>query len=195
MGVATYHHGNLRSELLSQAEQVIASGGVEGLSLREVARRAGVSHAAPRAHFATKDDLLDALTALGFERLHAVLQASTTSDASFEEQVRAVSGAYVRFAIDRGALLELMFSMARHRPTAEVTIAESRAYSVFTALLRRGQELGSVVDGSADQIGFPFFAAIHGMAVLAASGTVPPDRQQAAFEDTIRIALRGISPG
>ena len=70
----TYHHGNLRAALLARAEEALAAG--EDLSLRELARRAGVCHAAPRRHFADKQALLDALAEDGFERLGALLAAA-----------------------------------------------------------------------------------------------------------------------
>ena len=66
-----YHHGNLRAALLEPAERALRERGVGGLSLRELAREVGVSHAAPRRHFADKQALLDALAEDGFERLGA----------------------------------------------------------------------------------------------------------------------------
>ena len=72
----TYHHGNLRATLLQRAEDALAAG--EDLSLRELARRAGVSHAAPRRHFADKQALLDALAEDGFSRLGALLSEAAT---------------------------------------------------------------------------------------------------------------------
>ena len=72
--VRTYHHGNLRAALLDCAEQTLAAGGE--LSLRELARKVGVSHGAPRRHFADKQDLLDALALDGFQRLGPQLAAA-----------------------------------------------------------------------------------------------------------------------
>src|SRR4051794_35531942 len=104
-----YHHGNLRSTLLSAAERTLASGGVAALSLRELARQVGVSHAAPRRHFAHKQALLDALAEEGFVRLGGELRdAMDASDGSFDARLRAFAHAYVRFATEHGALLELM---------------------------------------------------------------------------------------
>src|SRR5947209_2974095 len=74
-GARPYHHGNLRAELLAAAEQTVRERGVEALSLRELARRVGVSHGAPRRHFADRQALLDALAQAGFDRLGLVLFA------------------------------------------------------------------------------------------------------------------------
>ena len=190
----SYHHGNLRTALLDQAEQMVATMGTENLSLRELARLAGVSHAAPRAHFDSKDDLLDAVAQRGFDQLHAELTTARANGADFDEQVQSVAGAYVRFAIKNSTLLELMFSVARQRPATEVGVSESRAYSVFAEMLTQGQRDGLIVSGTPDEVGLPFFAAIHGIAVLLAGGSVPSGDPESVTAHTIRAALRGIQP-
>lgn len=190
--VRTYHHGNLRSVLLDQAETMVATTGAEKLSLRELARLVGVSSTAPRAHFASKDDLLNALAQRGFDRLHAELSSARASGTGFESEVHAVGTAYVRFAITNSALLELMFSVARHEPAAYVGVSESRAYSVFYEMLAGGQQAGHIVAGTPDEVGLPFFAAIHGIAVLLAAGAVPSGDKESITARTIEVALRGI---
>src|SRR3954469_12721277 len=111
-----YHHGNLRSELLSCAERALSEGGLAQLSLRELARQIGVSHAAPRRHFADKQALLDALAQDGFERLGRELrEAMDAAGPEFEPRLLAFAQTYVRFATRHAALLELMFA-AKHRP-------------------------------------------------------------------------------
>src|SRR5918998_6710951 len=77
--VRPYHHGSLRRALLERAEEALADGGSQRLSLRELARDIGVSHAAPRRHFADKQALLDALALDGFERLGDALRAAAGS--------------------------------------------------------------------------------------------------------------------
>src|SRR3954466_15383425 len=110
-----YHHGNLREELLREGERALESGGAAGLSLREVARAVGVSHAAPRRHFADRQALLDALAQDGFERLARDLDdAVAGAGPSFEARLAAGAAAYVTFATRHGALLELMFA-GKHR--------------------------------------------------------------------------------
>ena len=102
-----YHHGNLRSELLSCAERALSAGGLAQLSLRDLARQVGVSHAAPRRHFADKQALLDALAQDGFERLGRELRAASEgAGEDFEARLAALAGAYVRFATRHAALLE-----------------------------------------------------------------------------------------
>src|SRR5215212_466981 len=105
MAVSTrpYHHGNLRSALLEAAERTLARGGE--LSLRELAREVGVSHAAPRRHFAGKQALLDALAADGFDRLGAEMRAAIGgAGPDLRARLRAVAHTYVRFATQHAAL-------------------------------------------------------------------------------------------
>ena len=99
---AAYHHGNLRRALLDEALMVIAERGVEGLSLREVAGRVGVSHAAPHHHFAHKGDLIHALAhegmALMDERMAAAAAAAGEDPL---QRLAAIGVAYVSFAVER----------------------------------------------------------------------------------------------
>jgi AcrR family transcriptional regulator len=106
MAQATYHHGNLRTALLEQAQLAVREHGVEQLSLRELARQVGVSHGAPRRHFSDRQALLDALAEAGFERLGAELaRAVARAGDDFQARLTAIATAYVRFAPDRIGLL------------------------------------------------------------------------------------------
>jgi len=193
MTAQPYHHGNLRAALLDSAEQAVARSGSDQLSLREIARLAGVSHGAPRAHFPTKEALLDAVAQRGFERLQARLSVAANGPAeTFIARVHAVSASYVDFALENGPLLELMFSAGRARRTPALVHAESRAYAVFSDMLLEGQRQGLLLDGIPDDIGLPFFAAIHGIAVLLSSGTLPVQEKDHIVHNASSVALRGI---
>src|SRR6201990_2556887 len=101
-----YHHGNLRATLLEAAEKTLAEGGVAALSLRELARQVGVSHAAPRRHFAHKQALLDALAEDGFERLGGELRAAMeAAGGGFGARLAALAPAYVPLATRHAASL------------------------------------------------------------------------------------------
>src|SRR6201997_2674796 len=105
---APYHHGDLRSALVRAAMELLEEGGEAELSLRAVARRAGVSPAAPYRHYADREALVSAVAAVGYrelaERLGAAHPAPSTRD-----QLADVAVAYVRFALDRPALFRIMF--------------------------------------------------------------------------------------
>ncbi len=104
-----YHHGNLREALLDRAERKLEVAGVQGLSLRELARELGVSHGAPRPHFLDKQALLDALAARGLERLGVALDESLSeAEGSFTDRLEIFAATYVEFATRRPAMLKLI---------------------------------------------------------------------------------------
>lgn len=105
----TYHHGNLRESLLQAAEAVLAERGVQGITLRDVAKKAGVSHAAPYHHFASLNDLLAAVAERGFVALGDAMAVATTVEDTAERLLQ-ISLAYVNCARARPAQFRLMFS-------------------------------------------------------------------------------------
>lgn len=110
----TYHHGDLRRALLTAAESELAERGVEAFSLRQVARRAKVSHAAPAHHFGDARGLLTALAADGFHRFLAAQAArESRADPDPRAQLLAAGLGYIDFAQDRPALFRLMFGSDR----------------------------------------------------------------------------------
>ena len=187
-----YHHGNLRAALLEQAERTLADGG--DLSLRELARQVGVSHAAPRRHFAGKQALLDALAEDGFERLGAELRGAMADAGGFDERLLAFTRAYVRFATEHAALLELMFA-GKHRPGAAASLREAadRAFEVPLALIAEGQAAGEIVTGDPEGVGMVVFASAHGVAALANNqmlGDADLDEIVASLVERVVLGLR-----
>jgi AcrR family transcriptional regulator len=121
MSKAGYHHGALRSAVLAAAAEQIASDGVDAVSLRGLARRAGVSHAAPAYHFGDRRGLLTALAAEGFELLADELAAA-------EPDFREVGVAYVRFATEHPGHFAVMFrSDLLHADVPDLAAARTRA--------------------------------------------------------------------
>ncbi|MEA2244975.1 MAG: hypothetical protein QOD24_4531, partial [Solirubrobacteraceae bacterium] len=99
MTIQRYHHGNLRSALLERAARTVDERGAQALSLRELAREVGVSHAAPRRHFPDRQALLDALAEDGFERLGDELhEAVERAGTAFDRRLHALAAAYITFA-------------------------------------------------------------------------------------------------
>jgi AcrR family transcriptional regulator len=92
-----YHHGNLRAALLRAAEEIIRESGVEGLTLRACARRAGVSHGAPAHHFGNITGLLTEFAAEGFERLTESMSRKNVEDA--DDELQAAGLGYIQFAM------------------------------------------------------------------------------------------------
>lgn len=191
-----YHHGNLRSELLDHAEQALSEGGAQALSLRELARQAGVSHAAPRRHFADKQALLNALAEHGFVRLGSELrEAMDAAGDDFEARLGAFAHAYVRFATEHAALLELMFAV-KHRPDADDTLrqASEAAFAAPLELVAQAQAAGEIVAGDSERVAIVAFAALQGLASLINGGLVDEADRDALVTDAVERVLLGLRP-
>jgi len=104
-----YHHGDLKRALLDAALEMLDTEGADGIGLRELARKVGVSPAAPYRHFRSRQALLEAVATEGFRRFSAMMEAKE-ADLPEVEQLPAMAEAYVRFALVQPALFRLMFS-------------------------------------------------------------------------------------
>lgn len=167
-----YHHGNLRSALLCAAERELAEKGIEDFSLRGVAKRAGVSHAAPAHHFGDVNGLLTALAAVGFERFVAMQQARQQEA---EEDARAqLIGAglgYIDFAMAHPALFRLMFSSDRpdhNDPT--LAKAGGAAFEHLVQNVKGRKGVDPHVDEAAMLEVLAAWATVHGLADLMNAG-------------------------
>src|SRR6185312_417491 len=108
-----YHHGALRDALLKAAERVLERDGLAGLTLRAVAREAGVSHAAPTHHFRDLTGLVSELAAIGFRQFNAAMAASCASDTPFPAKGLARAKAYIAYAQAHPGMYGLMFRNER----------------------------------------------------------------------------------
>jgi len=187
-----YHHGNLRTALLEQAERTLRERGVQELSLRELAREVGVSHGAPRRHFADRQALLDALAEAGYARLGAELRsAADGAGEEFEPRLQATAAAYVRFATRDAALLELMFAGKHREEAGALHEAAERAFSVVLELIDQGQAQGALERGDPERVGLVLLATIQGIATLVTSGIVQAEQLDELVADAIAQFLRG----
>ena len=190
-----YHHGDLRAALLAQAEATLRVAGVDGLSLRELARAVGVSHGAPRRHFDDKAALLEALVAEGFHRLGRVLAtAAEPDDREFVIVLSDVAVAYVRFATDNPALVDLM-SGSRYLAEASDTLAGAReaSFAPVRTLVELGQSTGELAQGEVRRIGTLIFATLHGLATMANNRMIDPLDDQ-LISDAVHSMLTGLAP-
>jgi AcrR family transcriptional regulator len=191
MAQRPYHHGNLRAALLARAERTLRKQGLEGLSLRELARQIGVSHGAPRRHFADRQTLLDALAESGFTRLGAELRgAAESAGEGYEARLRTAT-AYVRFAIRDAALLELMFASKQHEQAGALHEAADRAFSVILELIEEGQSNAALEPGDPEHIGLLLFATVQGLAALVTAGIVAPEQVDSLVGDATARFLHG----
>jgi AcrR family transcriptional regulator len=187
-----YHHGNLRTALLEQAERTVRERGAQELSLRELARAIGVSHGAPRRHFPDRQALLDALAEAGFARLGTELRSAIDgAGEDFEPRLQAVATAYVRFATRDAALLELMFAGKHRDQSGTLQAAGERSFGVMLELIDQGQLEGALEPGEPERVGLVLFATIQGIAALVNGGMVETEQRDELVADAVGHFLRG----
>lgn len=164
----TYHHGDLRRALLDATEELLDSAGVEGFTLREVARRAGVSHGAPAHHFGDVRGLLSEFTAESFAQLSAAMRRrrARAPSAPFEQLVASGLG-YVEYAITHRARFQLMFRSERLDPSrASLAEAANDAYGQLVECIDRvGREAGAPPALDGDKVALAW-SLVHGFANL-----------------------------
>jgi AcrR family transcriptional regulator len=184
-----YHHGALRGALLAAAEAELTEAGVEGFSLRAVARRAGVSHAAPKHHFGDASGLLSALAAEGFRRFLATQAArEAAADPDPHAQLVAAGLGYVDFALARPALFRLMFGS--RKPDFGASDLSEAGRAAFGHLADQVQAAG----GAGHDLAC-VWATAHGLADLLAAGRLtslhdlPPAERDAAVAAVIARSL------
>ncbi|MBF4133435.1 MULTISPECIES: TetR/AcrR family transcriptional regulator [Streptomyces] len=192
-----YHHGNLRTDLLDAAERSLRAHGAEQLSLRDLARDVGVSHAAPRRHFADRRALLDALAESGFRRLGERLRAAVDEigdEGDLPARLHAFASAYVRFATENAALTELMNS-SKHRPGA-TAVAEAAAatFGQIGDLIKEGQERGELEGDDPAETGLVIYATVLGITSMLNSGMIEPARLEGLVGTAVTQFLRGARP-
>ncbi|GEL19510.1 TetR/AcrR family transcriptional regulator [Pseudonocardia asaccharolytica] len=166
-----YHHGNLRRALLDSAVELIAERGPASLSLREVARRAGVSHAAPAHHFADKTGLLTAVAAEGWRLLTAAL-ADRAATADFGE----LGVSYVVFATSHPAHFAVMRTPGLvHPDDPELVAARDGAGTLlYRGAGVPGEDAGRPAASSGRGRVLAAWSLVHGLAVLLQEGLVAP---------------------
>ncbi|MFB7779652.1 TetR/AcrR family transcriptional regulator [Streptomyces bauhiniae] len=192
-----YHHGDLRAALLQSAERTLREKGAAALSLRELARATGVSHAAPGRHFKDKQALLDALALAGYQRLNQALTAATddSPDADFEQRMTALARAYLGFAVDNPELLELMFAR-KHEPDSSDRLAAAvdQSLGALTRTFASAQERGEIVQGDPERITLVAAASLHGLAALIAGCALEAEEAMAGLDTHVHLLLHGLKP-
>lgn len=191
---APYHHGDLREALLDAAVEVLDADGPDGITLREVARRAGVSHSAPYHHFSDKDDLLRAVTLRVSQELGEALINSQMDANDVIQSAQAVGVGYVSYAVrhpERFRLLNRGRIESPGGPTAEEQLARSENITLRSLLesMREGQKVGFVVDGSPETLAIVAWAAVHGLATLLIDGVLTEEAPTVAEAERLASEL------
>src|ERR1700761_1030362 len=157
-----YHHGDLRLALREAANSILEEEGVEGLALRAVARRAGVSHAAPYRHFPNHEALLVELGLEGFAELRQFIVEAGKVGGPESERIANIGAAYMRFVAQRPAVARLMFGP--QLPHREKFPALTNAADAI------GTEIGAAL--SDPNLGLAVWSAVHGLAMLVLENVI-----------------------
>jgi AcrR family transcriptional regulator len=185
-----YHHGDLRNALIKAALEILNAHGVQGLTLRGVAARAGVSHAAPAHHFPNIKSLVTALCTMGFVQLHQhIAQECAAAPPDAPAQLRAANSGYLGFAISQPELFRMMFST----PASDWTDPDLRAASMLARL-----QLADICSPASDALGLSdpadrqrlerlVWSSVHGHAHLLIEGRLT-DQSPEQGNDIMDIA-------
>jgi AcrR family transcriptional regulator len=168
-----YHHGNLKQALIEAGQQVLIEKGINGLSLRETAKAVGVSHTAPYRHFADKEALLAAIAESGFESLaEALLNTIEQHPKDPREQLCAATAAYVKLAVTRIEMHQLMFGDGFDDEAMSETMLEKKQH-VFNALskiIKNGQKKKIYKKAETLELTIAAWSMMHGYTMLLTTG-------------------------
>jgi AcrR family transcriptional regulator len=191
-----YHHGDLRRALVAEAVRTIGAEGVEGLTLREVGARLGVSRTALYRHFADKSALLAAVAREGFQHFAADLQTAWEASAGTLRGLESMGQAYIRFALAHPAHYRVMFGGFAHLIESDPAL-QADAEKAFQVLVEALAALQAEKVVRRDELVAQaryVWAIVHGIATLAMDGQLgPPDK--ATLEPLIHLAMRRMQTG
>lgn len=195
----TYHHGDLRRALLDAALHILDEEGVHALTLREVARRVGVTQAAPYHHFADKEAILAALAEEGFvELLDAMVRARDGAGPRASARLKAMGIGYVDFAVKHPAHFRIMFVKLVDIPRyPSLHTAADAAFHALLDSIVEAQKYGVARSGDPMELALLAWSTVHGLSMLwierAIQGPGGPDaRIEALAEAASEMLIRGL---
>jgi AcrR family transcriptional regulator len=169
----SYHHGDLRRALVQAGLDILRETGLPGLTLRAIAARVGVSHTAPRNHFASLDALLSAIAAEGFRLQARAMREGLGPDPNREERLRAAVRGYVAFALREPELFALMFAaMRRKSDDPDRAEAARSSYAVLSEVSRGLVWPGAEGEKRQQRTEAMLWSFVHGFATLAEGGQI-----------------------
>ncbi|MFI6519746.1 TetR/AcrR family transcriptional regulator [Spirillospora sp. NPDC050679] len=182
---STYHHGDLRAACLSAALELLEEDGATGLSLRAVARRAGVSAMAPYRHYPNRDALISAVAAEGYRELAHDLAAAHPAPAT-PDDLAEIAVAYIRFALERPALFRVMFAEPCDPANGERVAAVAAITDYVRDIVQR-----VFPDVEPEALANAVWALVHGLAFLHLDGKLDPSVPE-RVADRVRAAVHAI---
>lgn len=170
-----YHHGDLKNALIEAGIKILSKEGVGGLSLRKVAKQAGVSHSAPYAHFTDKQSLIAAISTEGFKQLYAELDAAISSNAGDpKQQLMGGAWAYVEFAMNNTDTFKIMFSGALEKEKAYPAFVEisHKTFERVADIVSACQDVGVLRPAPVEIMAVSVWGQLHGIISLILEGQV-----------------------
>jgi AcrR family transcriptional regulator len=194
-----YHHGDLRRALLDASRALLEEGGLDALTLRSVARHAGVNHMAPYHHFDDRSALVAAPAAEGFGELGATMSAAIAAESDPVAAFLASGRAYVVFGYDHPALFALMFGpeLGDRSDHPTLAAAASEAFGVLIGAIDECQRAGAARDGDPLMLARAAWSGVHGLAHLVVDRQIAPARSSrramlGLVDETLHILWQGI---
>ena len=170
MAENNYHHGDLKNELVRAGVDILTQEGIGTLSLRKVARHAGVSHSAPYAHFKDKQALLAAISSEGFRKLLAVMKSSAKeAGADPQRQLVACGRAYIIFAMREQAIFKVMFSgiLEHEKKYPEFVEISQSTFKFLVKIVGACQRSNILRPGPTELLAVTIWSQVHGIVSLA----------------------------
>lgn len=168
-----YHHGDLRRELLNAACELLEESNIAALSLRQVARKVGVSHTAPYRHFPDKESLLAGIVAVGLEKLTGQMeQAVELHPDDPAAQLQEAGRRYVQLALENPQCTQLMFGgiLPCDETYPELNEASGKAFDGLRVMIEQGQACGVFKQGDVELLALTAWSGMHGLSLLLISG-------------------------
>lgn len=191
-----YHHGDLRRALLDSALEIIEEQDISALSLRQVARRAGVSHTAPYRHFADKEALLAAVAEEGFQEFSRYLEQARDAQSTPLAQLEATGMAYVDYALQYPTHYRVMSGNYCADPDAfpSLTTTANQSFEILVNIIKAGQAAQEMKPGQPWTLAVAHWSLVHGLAMLLLDNRlgIEKDSVQPLIQQTIQLMLQGV---
>ncbi len=170
-----YHHGDLKNALIAAGIKILAKEGVSGLSLRKVARKAGVSHSAPYAHFPDKQSLIAAISTEGFKQLYSELDAAVLPySGDPQRQLMEGAWAYIQFALNNTDTFNIMFSgvLEKEKDYPAFVEISRKTFERLVEIVQACQQAGVLRQGPAEIMAVAVWGQLHGILSLTLEGQI-----------------------
>jgi AcrR family transcriptional regulator len=191
----SYHHGDLKNALIRAGIEILSREGIEALSLRKVAKRAGVSHTAPYAHFADKQALVAAIAAEGYKTLYEALFAAPNPQDDPLARLMATAHAYLQFALDEPDHFKITFSgvVEAEQNYPEYVEQSKRCFGLVVAVVEQCQASGLFAASDAQLVAVSIWSCIHGFVQLWLANQFPGAlTTQFPIHDLLNFHLRQV---